>query len=98
MIFPRPRAVERSPIRGETASFVALCGETYLDSSSDGDVCGFVRRDASGFLFRPERLWPCAETRVPIQGQTAPFVALCGGTSARGYGCWLRRYARAVRT
>jgi hypothetical protein len=98
MIFPRLCAGKRPRIQGETAPFVALCGETHLDSSSDKDVCGFVRRDASGFLFRPELSWPCAEKRVPIQGETTRFVALCGETSVRGHECWLHRYARVVGT
>jgi hypothetical protein len=77
---------------------MALCGETNLDSSSDRGVCGFVRRDASGFLVSPVPSWPGSEKRVPIHGETAPFVALCGETSVRGHECWRHRYARVVDT
>jgi hypothetical protein len=43
----RPYAEECASIRSHDVTFVALCGETRLDSAARGDVCGFVRRNAS---------------------------------------------------
>jgi hypothetical protein len=43
----RPYAEECASIRSHDVTFVALCGETRLDSASWGHVCGFVRRNAS---------------------------------------------------